>query len=190
MNTSQRVDLVAQPERAGDLGRQIGGAFGTQTRTDHRSHAVAIGKREKSIPITPRSISSCIAALSANGPDAAQHLSNRSLSASGVRKVAEFILIVERFTGCALSKRSRSTLSNLGPHCQTAEFRLPEDDGIQPVYPVIAAARTRGLSEAYVHVHNHGSGDMLPGAVCLQSFQFVHCSHHGSEKLAFVPSDV
>ena len=51
MITSQRVDLVAQPKRAGDAGRQIGSAFGAETRSDHRRHAVAIGEREKSIPI-------------------------------------------------------------------------------------------------------------------------------------------
>ena len=51
MITSQRVYLVAQPERAGDVARQIGSAFGAETRSDHRRHAVAIGEREKSIPI-------------------------------------------------------------------------------------------------------------------------------------------
>ena len=51
MGASQRVDLVAQAERAGDVRRQIDDAFGAEARTDHGSHAVAIGEREKSIPI-------------------------------------------------------------------------------------------------------------------------------------------
>src|SRR5208282_3843932 len=51
MVTSQRVGLVAQPKRADDMSRQIGGALSPETGTDHRGHAVAIGEREKSIPI-------------------------------------------------------------------------------------------------------------------------------------------
>jgi len=36
----------------------------------------------------------------------------------------------------------------------------------------------RRLREAYVHVHNRGNRDMLPGASCLQSFQFMQGPLH------------
>src|ERR1019366_7396039 len=48
----------------------------------------------------------------------------------------------------------------------------------------------RGLPVAYVHIHNHGSGDMLPGAPCLQSFQLVQRSQHRSGKRGFMPLEV
>src|ERR1035437_6705609 len=57
-------------------------------------------------------------------------------------------------------------------------------------YSVGFAARTRGLREAYVDVHCHGNGDMLPGAPCLQSFQFVQRSLHRSGKRGFMPLEV
>ena len=49
--TSQRVDLVAQLERAREARRQICGGFGAESRTDQRRDAVAIGEREKSVPV-------------------------------------------------------------------------------------------------------------------------------------------
>src|SRR5271156_2278001 len=51
MTGSQRVYLVAQPDRAGHVARQVGSAFGPETRTNHWRYAVAIGEHEKSIPI-------------------------------------------------------------------------------------------------------------------------------------------
>ncbi len=48
----------------------------------------------------------------------------------------------------------------------------------------------RSLGEAYVHVHNRRSRDVLPDAPCLQPLQFMHCSQPGSEKSAFVPPEV
>lgn len=41
---TEGLDLVAQAECAGDVRRRICNAFGTEARTDHGSHAVAIGE--------------------------------------------------------------------------------------------------------------------------------------------------
>jgi hypothetical protein len=48
----------------------------------------------------------------------------------------------------------------------------------------------RVLGEVEVHVHNLGSGDMLPSAPCLQSFQFVQRSQHRSGMRSFVSQEV
>ena len=48
----------------------------------------------------------------------------------------------------------------------------------------------RGLPVAYVHIHNHGSGDMLPGAPSLQSFQVMQRFLQGSRGRSFVPPEV
>ena len=45
----------------------------------------------------------------------------------------------------------------------------------------------RRFTEFYVHVHNRRNGDMLSGALCLQSFQFMLHSQHRSRKRRFLP---
>jgi len=42
-----------------------------------------------------------------------------------------------------------------------------------PTQTVSSDIGPRALPEAYVHVYNLGSGDMLPGAPCLRSVKFV-----------------
>ncbi len=48
----------------------------------------------------------------------------------------------------------------------------------------------RLLWEVDVDVHNRRSGDMLPGALCLQSLEFVQRSEHRSGKRNFVAQEV
>src|SRR5277367_1079986 len=47
----------------------------------------------------------------------------------------------------------------------------------------------RGLGEGHVHVQSRGNGDMLPGALRLQSLQLMHISAQGSAKRSFVPPE-